>query len=169
MLMLSVLSFDVVQNLSLGSGVDLYTSINGIEFMGACFLGDLARSSWQCLPPSYCLLPSAGNLSPGHMWEKNTVSGTGCNQDSSCSQTTGLSLMCPQEALAKPQWHYFHTSWWTTGVYGSSGFKLRKFAKAVITVEETPSVITDWVKQQKCIFPQFSRPEVSGVYMVASS
>jgi hypothetical protein len=43
---------------------------------------------------------------------------------------------------------------------------LCEFVRAVITGEETLSVITDWDKQQKCAFPPISRPEVSGVCMV---
>lgn len=94
---------------------------------------------------------------------KYSVSETRCNQDSSYSQMTGLPHMC---SLSKPWWHYFSIHSWTTGIYGRSGFALCKFAMAVITGEEIVSVITDWKKQQKSISPQFSRPEVPGIYVV---
>lgn len=95
--------------------------------------------------------------------EKYSLSETRCNQDSSYSQMTGLPHMC---SLSKPWWHYFSIYWWTTGIYRWSGLALCKFARAIIRGEEIMSVITDWKQQQKSIFPQFSRPEVPGIYVV---
>lgn len=74
-----------------------------------------------------------------------------------------LPHMC---SLSKPWWHYFSIYWWTTGIYGWSGLALCKFARAIIRGEEIMSVITDWKQQQKSISPQFSRPEVPGIYVV---